>query len=227
MGGKALGNRVQVENGGAETGDIVHFLGNALEVAAVEVVVQDLPFGGGPPVHFLVPGLVDGVGFQLAGEVAVPGFMEPVGEDLVNGSTLSPVRGVEVRRNTAELPRFAGLHIGVVPFLEQPKAAVGGIDIEIVEVKSGVREGKLTAEDMVGTFALSQGQSNIPGVAPVFVVEDADDTGGLDCGGNVDMECTGLVRHQGTEGVLVHGLFAIVKDPHGNLLIYRLLSVCG
>ena len=67
VGGKALGNGVQVQNGGAKTGDIVHFLCDAPEIAAVEIVVQDNALAGGLPVDIFVPVLVDGVRLQLAG----------------------------------------------------------------------------------------------------------------------------------------------------------------
>ena len=64
---KALGNGVQIQNGGAQTGDIVHFFCDAPEIAAVEIVVQDNALAGGLPVDIFVPVLVDGVRLQLAG----------------------------------------------------------------------------------------------------------------------------------------------------------------
>ena len=67
VGGEALGHGIQVENGSAKGCDIVHLLGDALEVAAVEVVIQHQTFGSRPPVHLVVPVAVNGVGFQFAG----------------------------------------------------------------------------------------------------------------------------------------------------------------
>ena len=69
--GEALGDGVQIKDGGAKGGNIVHLFGDALEVSAVEIVVQNDALRGGTPVHFLVPGLMDGVGLQLAGQIAV------------------------------------------------------------------------------------------------------------------------------------------------------------
>ena len=99
--GKALGNGIQVENGDAETGNIVHFFGNAPEIAAEKVVVQHLPVGSGLPVHLVVPVFMDGVGFQLPGHIGFAAGVEAVGEDLIDGRALRPVRGGEVGGDAA------------------------------------------------------------------------------------------------------------------------------
>ena len=102
--GEALGNGVQVQNGGAQRGNVIHLLSDALEVAAVEVVVQHSAVGSGLPEDFFIPVVVDHIGLQLSGEVAITGFAEPIGEHLINGGTFGPVGGVEIGGNTADLP---------------------------------------------------------------------------------------------------------------------------
>ena len=136
VGGEALADGVQVDNGGAQGGNIVHFLGNAPEIAAEKVVVQHPALIVGPPVHLFVPVLVDGVGLELAPEVRVPPLTEPVRKYLIDHRALGPLRGVEVLGDTADLPQVSGLHIGVVSLLEQPEGAVGVRDAERVEIES-------------------------------------------------------------------------------------------
>ena len=153
---------------------------------------------------------MDRVGLQLARQVALAGFIEPVREDLVNGSALGPVRGLKVRRNTAQLPQVAVFHVGVVPLLEQPEASVGGINIEVIKVQAGVGNGKIAAEDLVGSPAALLAQLNVLGICAVVVVQNAEDPGRPDRSGNMNVKGAGLPRHQGAEGGLVHGLLAVV-----------------
>ena len=147
--GKALGNGVQVENGDAETGNIVHFLSDAPEIAAEKVVVQHLPIGGRFPVHFVVPVFVDGVGLQLPGHIGPSAGVKTVGENLIDGCALRPVRGGEVGGDAAQLPEIPGFHVGVVPLLEQAEAAALCIDDEIVEKQAGAGDGKLPLKNVI------------------------------------------------------------------------------
>ena len=149
MAGKALGNGVQVENGNAKIGNIVHFLSDAPEIAAEKVVVQHLPIGGGLPVHFVVPVFVDGVGFQLPGHIGPSAGVKTVGENLIDGCALRPVRGGEVGGDAAQLPEIPGFHVGVVPLLEQAEAAALCIDDEIVEKQAGAGDGKLPLKNVI------------------------------------------------------------------------------
>ena len=111
--GKTLTDGVQVENGGTKAGNVVHFLGDTLEITAVKVVVQDLSVPGGLPGNLLVPTLVNGVGLQLTGEIALAGLREPIREDLVHGGAFGPVGGSKVHGNTADLPQVTGFHVGI------------------------------------------------------------------------------------------------------------------
>ena len=147
--GKALGNGVQVENGNAETGNIVHFLSDAPEIATEKVVVQHLPIGGRLPVHFVVPVFVDGVGLQLPGHIGPSAGVKTVGENLIDGCALRPVRGGEVGGDAAQLPEIPGFHVGVVPLLEQAEAAALCIDDEIVEKQAGAGDGKLPLKNVI------------------------------------------------------------------------------
>ena len=66
--------------------------------------------------------------------IYINGFVETVRENLIVGSALGPVGSMEIGRHAAELPQVSCLHIGVVPLLKQPEAAIGGVDQKIVEI---------------------------------------------------------------------------------------------
>ena len=137
--------------------------------------------------------------------------MKTVGEDLIDGCAPGPVRGVEVRRNTADLPQITGLHVGIVALLEQPEAAVGIIDIEIVEVQAGAGNGKFAAPDLIGTLNGLLCEANVlcAGFA-VLVFEQQRHRRGPDSAGNVDMHGAHLTGGQGAEGGLILGKLAVV-----------------
>ena len=217
--GKTLGNGVEVENGDAKTGDVVHFLGDAPEIAAEKVVVQNLTVGSRLPVHLIVPVLMNGVGLQLSGQVGLAAGVEAVGKYLINGRALRPVRGGEIRGDAAQLPEVTGLHVGVVSLLEQAEAAALSIDDEIVEKQAGEGDGKLPLENVIRALFHLECQSSILRPGAVLVIKDAGDLRRQDGGGNMDMQGADLPRRQGSEGGLELGLLAVVKDSHGGLLV--------
>ena len=139
---------------------------------------------------------------------------EPVREDLVDHGALGPVGGLEVRRDAAELPQVAGLHIGIVPLLVEPEGALRIVDPEIVEVEARLGDAEGEAEDIVS--ALLHLEFEVVGaVGGMIVVQELQlHMGGPDSGGDVDMQGTFLTRGQGAEGGLVDALLAVVKDPH-------------
>ena len=208
--GKTLGDGIQVQNGGAQRGNILQFLRDTPEIAAEKVVVQHHTLRCGTPGDLLIPVLVDGIGLQLAGKVAAAGLMEPVGENLIDGSALCPVRGGKVRRNTAKLPAVPGFHIGVVALLEQAEAAGSGGDVKIVEVQPGMRQGELALVDVIGpTLDLVLHGDRVAG-GSVLMIKLHHDLGGLDGGGNVNVKSTALVRGERPKGIFIHTLFRIV-----------------
>ena len=152
VGGEALADGVQVQQSDAQLRKVGQLLGDAPEIAAEKIVVQHHSLGGGLPVYLLVPVLVEGVGLELPGKVGMPGGTKPVGEDLVDGGALGPVRGGEVRRDTAQLPQIPGLHVGIVPLLVQPEGAFPVMDAEEIEVQAGFRQGEGHPENIVGTL---------------------------------------------------------------------------
>ena len=162
---------------------------------------------------------MDHIGRQLSGEIAVTGLPEPVREDLINGGALGPVGGMEVRGDAADLPQVAGLHIAVVTLLEQPEAAVPGGDIEIVEEQTRMGEGKFAAPDLIGGCGdlLHKGDL-LEGGGAVIAFQDADHLPGVYGDGNMDIQRAGFIGNQRTEGLFVHGRFAVIKDSHGSLL---------
>ena len=215
MAGKALGDGIQVENGDPKGGNVVHFFRDPLEVAPEEIVVQHQAFGGGTPIHILIPGFVDGIGLQLAGQIRAARLAEPVGEQLIDDGALGPVGGVEILRHAADLPQIAGLHVGIVALLEQPEGAIGIGDAEMVKIQPLPVKGKLPPENIIGAFPPIPVQLHIHGVAAVFLPDDAEHTGALHGAGNVDVQGAGLSGCQGAEGVLVLELLAVVENSHG------------
>ena len=214
MGGEGHADGVQVEDIGAQGGDVVHLLGDTLEVAAVEVVVEHNALGGGLPVDFFVPVFVDDVGFQLAFQVGFAHLVEAVGEDLIDQAALGPFGHGEVGGDAAQLPGVAGLHVGVGAFLEEAEAALALMDKEIIEIKARFGHGESALIDLVGTLLHLVGQGHIEGVIAVFVVEDALNAGGAYGGRDVDVDGTDFLGGNGAEGGLVLGLLAVVKNPH-------------
>ena len=160
-----------------------------------------------------------GVGGQLPGGVAVSRLVEAVREDLIDGGAFCPVRGVEIRRDAADLPQRAILHVGIVALLEQPEAAVGLEDIEIVEVQPGMGNGEVTAPDLVGALdgLLFQRDVLSAGLA-VLVFEQQRHGGGTHGAGNMDMHGAHLPGGQGAEGGLILGKLAVVQNSHSSLL---------
>ena len=149
---------------------------------------------------------MDGVRGQLSCQVAVTNLMETVRENLIDGCTLGPIGGLEIGGNAAHLPQGAGFHIGVIPLLEQAETALGGGDVEIIEIKAGFGEGHLTAPDFIGAGNGLPGKVDLlDGGSAVITLGDTGNFGGLDSNGNVDIQRTDLVRSQRAEGGLVPG----------------------
>ena len=172
----------------------------------------------GSPVHFIVPICVDSVGLQFAGQVALAHLVEAVGEYLIDGSALGPVGGTKVGGNTADLPQVAGLHIGVITLLEQAEAAAAGADIEIVEEKARFRNRELTMKNIVSPALHLVFQRDFLRGSAVFMIENTGDPGGLNGGGNVNMQRAELIRYQSAERGLVLKLFAVEQNSHMVLL---------
>ena len=219
VGGEALADGVQVQQCDPQLGKVGQLLGDAPEIAAVEIVVQHQTLGGGLPVHLLVPVVMQNVGLELAGKVRPPGGVEPVGEHLVDGGTLGPVRGGEVLGDAAQLPQVPGLHIGVVPLFVQPEGALPVVDAEEVEEQAREGEGEAPLENIVG--ALLHFEAQVEGtVGGVVLVQQLQlHPGCVNRGGNVDCNGTRLPRRQGSEGRFELGVLAVVENSHRWLLM--------
>ena len=63
-------------------------------------------------------------------------------------------------------------------------------------------------------------------IVAVIALENADDFPGLDRDGDMDIQRTGLVGHQCTEGVFVQRGFAVIEDSHGSLLGNVFIGAC-
>ena len=156
---------------------------------------------------------------MLTGQVTFAGFVEPVGEDLVNGCAFGPVGGVEVLGDAADLPQVAGFHIGIVTLLKQAETTVVGVDEEVIEIQSGMGNGEFTAPDFVCTLLiLAQQRDDLGSGGAVIIAQDTGHLGGHNRGGNVDVQRTDLIGGQCAEGGLILGQLAVIEDSHGSLL---------
>lgn len=137
---------------------------------------------------------------------------------------IAAVRGFEVRRNTAYLPQVSGLHVGIISHFEQPELACCMGDVEMIEIKTPVLQGKLTPVDLIFPQMLLTFHGNGHGVFTVFPDQNTGHRGGLNSGGDVDIQGTDLIRCQGAEGVLVDELLAVEKNTHIVLLVCVLVA---
>ena len=212
--GEGLADGVEVDDARAQAGDIVHFLRDAPEIAAEEIVVMNNAVFIRCPVHVLVPMPVDGVGAELAGEIAFSAAVEAVGENLVDDGTLCPVRGGEVGADAADLPQAALLHIGVVPLLEQAEHTVRGVNLEIIEVQSRGEQGKISRVNVISAPLLDSVHFVIPGGAAVLVAQHNFHLPGGDRRGDVQVQCDGLPGGNAPKGGLKFRFFAVKQYSH-------------
>ena len=219
MAGEALTDGIQVNDGHAQIGDVIQLFHYTLEIAAVKIIVQHQTVLVGPPVHLFIPVQVNGVGLQLTGEVALSGLVEAIGEDLIDQRTLCPVRGGKISGDTADLPAVAGLHIGIVAVFEQLEIAATVVDSEEIEEQAALGERKFAGENVVGAVLFPVIHGYDLGQGAMLVINDALDLGGLDRGGDVNVQCTDLIRHQGAKGVFVLSLLAVKQNTHNDLLV--------
>ena len=214
MRGKRHADGIEIDQAHAQAGDIVHFVGNSPEISAEKVVSLNDPVFVRRPVHVLVPSAVDGVGLELAGEVAAAAAVEAVREDLIDHRALRPVRRGEIRADAADLPQTALLHIGVVPLLEQAEHAVHVVDLEIIEVQSGGEEGKFPLVNVIVPPLLPAEHLQVPGGTAVFITQHDLRPPGAHGGWNVHMQCAPLPRAKAPKGCLKLRLLAVKQDPH-------------
>ena len=218
--GIGLADGVEVDEPYPQRGNIVHLLCDAPEISAVKIIVLNNALLIRLPVDILVPVPVQDIGFQFSGEIRAAGFAEAVWENLVDHRALGPVRCVEGLRYAAQLPQIPGLHVGVVPLLEQAEAALMVIDPEKVKIQGAAVQPEAAPKHLIGTLALRLFQRNLPGGGAVLIQKLADYLMCLHRHRHMDTEGTLLPRDQGSEGGFMQGGFAVVKNSHTVLLFF-------
>ena len=214
VGGKTLGNGIQVQNRGAKGGNIVHFLRNAPEITAVKIVIQHQTLFGRLPGNLFVPLLVDRIRFQFSGQVTFPCLVETIRKHLIDHTTLCPIRGGEIRRDTADLPQRTSLHIGVIAIFEQPEATGAGGDAEIIEIQAAAIQHQIALIDIVSTADPLQGHRHGLFRRTVFLLHHNFHRGGIHGGGDMNVQEAILPRLQRAEGQLVLGFFTVIQNTH-------------
>ena len=91
-------------------------------------------------------------------------------------------------------------------------------DVEVIKIESPFLQLHLAGEDLVEAFLLPEFHGNLQVGLAVFLLNEADDLGGLDGGGNVNIELATFAGGESSKGVLVGKQFAVVKNPHKYLL---------
>ena len=219
--GKTLAYGIQVENGGAQRGNIVHFLGNAPEVTAVEIIVQHQALRCGLPENLLVPAVVDHEGFQLPLSIELACGMETVREQLIDGCALCPIGGLEIRRHAADLPKVACFHVGLIACFEEIKISGAAEYTEMIEVKAWLFQLEFALKDIISTLfhLIFHGDRGV--VSAVFLQQDNIAACGLNVRRNMNVQGTNSLRGEGTKGGLVDQLLAVIEDSHGSLLGHK------
>ena len=167
---------------------------------------------------------MDGIGLQLAGQITVARFAEPIGENLVDDGTLGPVGSGEVCGNTAHLPHVAGLHVGVVAGLEQSERTGSIGDVEEIEVQTGPLQSELAGEGLISAQTVQELHVHSLSGMAVLHGQIAGDGLGLHGCGDADVQAAGLAGGQGSEGVLVAKLLTVEKNAHRDAPVIKNLG---
>ena len=107
------------------------------------------------------------------------------------------------------MPKIAIFHVGVVAVLEKTEAAGFGGDIKIIEVQTGVFKREAAAPNFISALLLPVGQEKGLIMIAIFLLEQTFYLGGVDGGGNMDIQRAKLPRHECTEGGFELRLFAV------------------
>ena len=170
-----------------------------------------------PPVHFVIPVVVDGIGLQFSGAVAPAAAGEPVREHLIDHRPLGPSGGIEVRRDAADLPKVPRLHIGVVPLLEQAEGAVRVRNAEVIEIQAGFLQAEAARPVFIGADGLLKVQLFAAQFAAILPAEYHFRLPGHDRHRDMHTEGAILPGGQAPKRALVLGQLAVKKDSHRNL----------
>ena len=143
-------DRVQIQDLHAELLQVRQLFPDAVQIAAVKIVVQDLTVSVRQIDRRVVLVFVHPIGRDLPGQIAAAALAEAVRKDLIHDSACAVGRdGIFIRQH-AQLPEAARLHIRVaLPLLKEAERAVLRGNMEVVEIEPGLPDGHFPAPGIV------------------------------------------------------------------------------
>ena len=194
-------DRVQVQDLHTKLLQVRQLFPDAVQIAAVKIVVQDLAVGIRQVDRYVVLVFVHPVGRDFPGQIAAAALAEAVREDLIHdGSRTAGRDGIFVRQH-AQLPEAARLHVRVaLSLLKEAERAVLRGDMEVVEVEPGPADGHFPAPGIVKRVVRLLGERHTPQLLPIFGLQDERGRRGPAAARDQDMKRAGLVLLQRAEG---------------------------
>ena len=139
------------------------------------------------------------------------GFGKAVREDLVDGSTSRPGRRFCLFGDAAQLPPVAGFHIGVLSLAQEGEGFIGCGDAEEIEIQARLQR-KLAGPGLIGRLNRLAVHGNLCEERPVLPQQTAQSLPGLAMLGNLHPKGTGLAWGDGSEGIFIGEIAAIVQN---------------
>ena len=156
---------------------------------------------------------MDPVGLELAGEVAVAGFVEPVGEDLVEDPAFVFRRYGVAGGDAAQLPIAALFNIRILALFEKAELLVAGGNPEIVEEETRGVQGEVEPVVLVELSGVIPMELEFPEKLTVFFFHHQHHPRGLTGAGDGDGHSADLPRRQHAEGGLMGRTQAVIEYP--------------
>ena len=111
--------------------------------------------------------------------------------------------------DAAQLPPVSGLHIGVLPLAQEGEGLIGRSDAEKIEIQSRLQR-KLAGPGFIGRQNCLTVHRELREERPVLPQQAAQGLPGLAMLGNLHPKGAGLARDDGSEGVFMGGIAAVV-----------------
>ena len=193
-------NRVEIQDLHAQLPQIRQLLADAVQVAAVKIVVQHLAVRIRLPDWHILAVFMHPVGLQFILTVALPGGGEAVGEDLIHHRAAQRLGHGKGGVHAADLPEVSRLHICVVPLLIQAEGLVFRGHAEVVKIQPRRRDGKRPAPGLIQRVRLLFCKRQALQLALLFIKQQHLHRNGADADGKHHMERAVLPRREHAEG---------------------------
>ena len=188
-------DRVQVQDLHTKLLQVRQLFPDAVQIAAVKIVVQDLAVDVRQVDRYVVLVFVHPVGRDFPGQIAAAALAEAVREYLIHDGARTAGRdGIFVRQHARLYVRVA------LSLLKEAERAVLRGDMEVVEVEPGLTDGHFPAPGIVKRVVRLLGERHTPQLLPIFGLQDERGRRGPAAARDQDMKRAGLVLLQRAEG---------------------------